>query len=68
MRTGEFAARFGRSNGWARDLERRGILPAAPRDFAGYRVYTDEDVRRLRVILAQRGRSLKSSDATRTAD
>jgi len=35
---------FNRSGDWLRRLERAGIIPPAPRDFAGYRVYTAEHV------------------------
>ena len=44
-RAGEVARQeIGRSGDWLRKLERAGVIPAAPRDFNGYRVYPPEFV------------------------
>jgi DNA-binding transcriptional MerR regulator len=38
-----------------RDLERRGVIPPAPRDWAGHRVYSEAAIKHLRAVLfAQR--------------
>jgi DNA-binding transcriptional MerR regulator len=47
---------FGRTGDWLRRLERRGVIPPAPRDFSGYRVYPPEHLARIREILARRGK------------
>ncbi len=52
MRTGEVAKLVSRHPDTIRDYERRGIIPAARRDFAGWRVYSEEDVEVIRRILA----------------
>ena len=53
LRTGEVARMVGRHPDTIRDYERRGVIPAAPRDpIAGWRVYTKEDVETIRRILA----------------
>lgn len=45
---------FGRSGDWLRKLERRGVIPPAPRDFSGYRIYPPEHVERIRQIITSR--------------
>lgn len=49
------AALFGRTGDWLRRLEREGLIPQARRDFAGYRVYSDEDVEAIRAAVEARG-------------
>ncbi len=50
MRIGPAAAEAGVSIDTIRFYERRGVLPAAPRTGSGYRVYTGEAVRRVRLV------------------
>ena len=52
MRTGEVAKIVGRHPDTIRDYERRGVIPVARRDIAGWRVYNEEDVEMIRAILA----------------
>ena len=52
LRTGEVAKIVGRHPDTIRDYERRGVIPAARRDIAGWRVYSEEDVETIRRILA----------------
>ena len=57
-RAGEVARQEfgGRTGDWLRKLERAGIIPEAPRDFSGYRVYTPEYVEHIRQIILNRRR------------
>ncbi len=57
FKSGGAAKQFGRSANWIRDLEKRGIIPPAPRDFAGYRQYTPEDIEQIRKIVTGRRRN-----------
>ena len=52
MRTGEVARLVSRHPDTIRDYERRGVIPAARRDIAGWRVYSEDDVEMIRRILA----------------
>ena len=52
MRTGEVARLVSRHPDTIRDYERRGVIPVARRDIAGWRVYNEEDVETIRRILA----------------
>lgn len=52
MRTGEVAKLVGRHPDTIRDYERRGVIPAARRDIAGWRTYSEADVEIIRAILA----------------
>lgn len=63
LKAGAVARVFGRSPNWLRDLERRGIIPPAPRDFVGYRQYTAQDVEVIRSILAKRARTTAAAPA-----
>ena len=47
----EVARELGRSVDWLREAEVRGKIPKARRDLNGWRVYTQEDVERLRKLL-----------------
>lgn len=51
MRIGEVARRVGCSPDLIRLWERKGMLPAAPRDMNGQRRYSEEDVQRCRALL-----------------
>jgi len=56
MTTGELARRAGVKPSTVRYYERAGVLPEPARTAAGYRVYTAEDVERLRFV--QRAQAL----------
>ena len=51
MKIGEFSRRAGVSVDTVRYYEGRGLLPEARRTVSGYRVYTGEDLMRLRFIV-----------------
>lgn len=57
------ARMFNRSGDWLRGLERAGIIPPAPRDFAGYRVYPPEYLAEIRRIILSRGRQPEGGQA-----
>lgn len=50
VRIGELADRTGFAESQIRFYERRGLLPSPPRTAAGYRVYGEPDVARLRLL------------------
>lgn len=47
----EVARELGRSESWLREAEKRGKLPKAKRDLNAWRVYTEQDVERLKSLL-----------------
>jgi len=47
----EVARELSRSESWLRDAETRGKIPRARRDLNQWRVYTEEDVNRLKELL-----------------
>lgn len=63
LRPVDVARRFERSADWLKKLEAQGIIPPAPRDFSGRRVYTLEDVERIRAILERRRIVMLGGDA-----
>ena len=51
FRVAEAARELGCSEAFLREAEKKGKLPRAQRDLNGWRVYTEEDLERLREIL-----------------
>lgn len=51
LRVAEVARELGYSECFLRQAEKNGRLPKARRDLNGWRVYTEEDVERLRKLL-----------------
>ena len=47
----EAARELGRSERWLREAEKRGKIPKARRDLNSWRVYTEEDLERIRELL-----------------
>jgi DNA-binding transcriptional MerR regulator len=64
FKVSEAARLLGVSADWLREAERRGVLPPARRDFYnGHRLYTAEDLDRLRVIgVGTHPRRLRDTD------
>ena len=50
----EAARHIGRSERWLREAERRAKIPKARRDLNGWRVYTEDDLERLKALLVPR--------------
>lgn len=51
LRVAEIARELGCSERFLREAEKKGKLPKAKRDLNGWRVYTQEDLERLRKLL-----------------
>ena len=51
FRVSEAARQLGISAEWLRDAERRGKIPIARRDLNRWRIYTDEDMSKLKQLL-----------------
>lgn len=47
----ETAREVGRSEKWLRNAERNGKIPKARRDLNNWRVYTEEDIAKLKELL-----------------
>ena len=47
----EVARQLNRSERWLREAEKRGSIPKARRDLNGWRIYTEEDINRLKALL-----------------
>jgi len=47
----EAARELGRSEKWLRNAEAKGKIPRARRDLNGWRVYTEEDVTKIKELL-----------------
>jgi len=54
LRVSEVARELGRSERWLREAERKGKIPTARRDLNGWRVYTEDDLERLKALLVPR--------------
>jgi DNA-binding transcriptional MerR regulator len=50
----EAARQICRSERWLREAERKGKIPTARRDLNGWRVYTEEDLEKLKALLVPR--------------
>jgi DNA-binding transcriptional MerR regulator len=68
MNISALARRAGLSPSGVRWYESAGILPAAPRAPNGYRVYTDADLSRLKLVLTLRRLGLTPADAGQLAE
>jgi DNA-binding transcriptional MerR regulator len=51
LRVAEAARELGCSEAFLREAEKKGKLPKAKRDLNGWRVYTQEDITRLKELL-----------------
>ena len=51
LRVSEAARELGVSERWLREAEKKGKLPKARRDLNQWRVYTQEDLKRIRELL-----------------
>jgi MerR family copper efflux transcriptional regulator len=67
MRVSELARRAGITPAAVRFYESQGVLPAASRRDNGYRDYSDDDLCRLRLVVALRGLGLELSESGRLA-
>ena len=67
MKVSDLARRVGITPAAVRYYESKGVLPAAPRKDNGYRDYGDDDLCRLRLIVAMRGLGLELSESGRLA-
>ncbi len=57
LRPVDVAREFGRSVAWLKGLEKAGVIPPAPRDeLNGDRIYSPEDVQRIREAVLNRKR------------
>ena len=54
FRVAEVARELGCSEAFLREAEKKGKLPKARRDLNSWRVYTEEDLKRLRELLVPR--------------
>ena len=51
IRVSEAARRIGRSERWLRNAEAKDKIPRARRDLNNWRVYTEEDIKRIEAII-----------------
>ena len=51
MKVSEVAREIGHSTDWLREAERKGKIPRARRDLNCWRVYTEEDVAKIKELL-----------------
>ena len=64
-RISEAARKLGRSTDWLRKVENIGKLPRARRDYNGWRVYTSEDIAKLRGLLVGSANQLEVAQQKR---
>lgn len=67
MKVSELARLVGITPAAVRFYEAEGVLPAAPRAANGYRDYGDDDLCRLRLVVAMRGLGLDLAESGRLA-
>jgi DNA-binding transcriptional MerR regulator len=67
VKVSELARRAGITPAAVRFYESQGVLPAAPRAANGYREYSEDDLCRLRLVVAMRGLGLELSESGRLA-
>jgi DNA-binding transcriptional MerR regulator len=67
VRVSELAKRVGITPAAVRYYEAEGVLPEAPRAVNGYRVYGDDDLCRLRMVVTLRGLGIELSESGRLA-
>ncbi len=67
MKVSEFARRAGITPAAVRFYESEGVLPAANRKDNGYRDFSEDDLCRLRLVVAMRGLGLELSESGRLA-
>lgn len=60
----EVARDLGRSVDWLREAERKSKIPKAKRDLNNWRVYTEDDIEKLRQLLVPRPVAAVQSDKT----
>lgn len=68
MKVSELADRAGTSAKTIRFWESEGVLPTPPRRDNGYREYSDEDLCRVRIVVALRGLGLDPTESGRLAE
>jgi len=51
LRVSEVARELGMSAEWLRDTEAKGKIPQARRNLSGWRVYTQEEIAKIRELL-----------------
>jgi len=51
IRIGKASTRLGIHPATLRDLENRGLIPPARRDWSGYRVYSDDELKQIETVL-----------------
>lgn len=67
VKVSELAERVGTTAKTVRFYEAEGVLPAPPRQGNGYREYSEDDVCRLRLVVALRGLGLDLAECGRLA-
>ena len=55
LKVSQAARELERSERWLRDAERKGKIPKARRDLNGWRVYTAEDIAKLKELIVGSG-------------
>ena len=54
LRVSQVARELSRSERWLREAEKSAKIPRARRDLNGWRVYTEDDLERLKALLVPR--------------